>query len=159
MIIGYIAWWCRGNHGQTNQLHDIDWGTLDHISCASQFDMYMCQDINISFFCAPLVAYRCTVETATRREMPLTTLLVSSVPPAAPTTRSAVATRRYQWTPQSSMSSSSRGGGEGREGEGEERAGRREMELEGQPPLHQVSLLTYKWFSLSLSLSLQVFVC
>ena len=26
----------KGGHGQTNQLHDIDWGALDHASHAPQ---------------------------------------------------------------------------------------------------------------------------
>ena len=26
----------KGSHGQTNQLHDIDWGALNHASRASQ---------------------------------------------------------------------------------------------------------------------------
>ena len=26
----------KGDHGQTNQLHDINWGALDHASCAPQ---------------------------------------------------------------------------------------------------------------------------
>ena len=26
----------KGSHRQTNQLHDINWGALDHVSCAPQ---------------------------------------------------------------------------------------------------------------------------
>ena len=26
----------KGGHGQTNQLRDINWGALDHVSCAPQ---------------------------------------------------------------------------------------------------------------------------
>ena len=35
----------KGGHGQTNQLHDINWGALDHASCAPQLmpcDYYVC---------------------------------------------------------------------------------------------------------------------
>ena len=35
----------KGGHGQTNQLHDIIWGTLDHASHASQImscNYYLC---------------------------------------------------------------------------------------------------------------------
>ena len=37
----------RGGHGQTNQLHVINWGALDHASCGPQlmsynYYMYIC---------------------------------------------------------------------------------------------------------------------
>ena len=35
----------KGGHGQTNQLHDINWGALDHASCVPQFiscNCYVC---------------------------------------------------------------------------------------------------------------------
>ena len=33
----------KGDHGQTNQLHDINWGALDHASIANQlFNYYLC---------------------------------------------------------------------------------------------------------------------
>ena len=34
-VIGYEM--SVDDHGQTNQLHDINWGVLDHASCAPQF--------------------------------------------------------------------------------------------------------------------------
>ena len=35
----------KGDHGQTNQLCDINWGALDHVSCAPQLmscNYYVC---------------------------------------------------------------------------------------------------------------------
>ena len=103
-----------------------------------------CIIIIISFL-PTLAMHRYSAETATKRATPLTTLSVSSVPPVAPTTLSAVEMRRYQWTPLWSASSSSREGEGGGEG-----AGRRGMGSEGQALLHQVSS---RVLALSLSLS------
>ena len=32
----------KGGHAQTSQLHDINWGALDHASHAPYVDMYVC---------------------------------------------------------------------------------------------------------------------
>ena len=32
----------KGGHTQTSQLHDINWGALDHASHAPYMDMYVC---------------------------------------------------------------------------------------------------------------------
>ena len=45
MIIGYsqgiACMMTKGGHGQTNQFHDINWDTLDHVSHLWDIHMYM----------------------------------------------------------------------------------------------------------------------
>ena len=40
----------KGGHGQTNQLHDINWGALDHASCAPQHVTTVCVCVCVNVY-------------------------------------------------------------------------------------------------------------